>query len=321
MAAALLANAANHPEAERIINEIYLVFREITEISGYDQKLEYLAAVPTATGKALGLNHAAQCLLDYKRTAKFLTGVIAGIRERQAAHPGETIRVCYAGCGPYAPFVTLVAPFFEPSEVQFTLLEINPHSLQSAKKLIEKLRLSDYLSESHLADAVTFRVPDAARYHLLISETLDALLYRECYVPILLNLLPQFRPEVTLVPENVQVTAVLEPPEGAGIPNTVLGTIFDVRASVAARNGDRKIPEKLPDVRVDFSTLEMTTYRQMLLETRVHIYGDTWLEANESSLTLPLKLELEQPFVYRAMVFTYTLEPEIALTFQLLEEE
>jgi len=73
LAADLLANAENPAEAERIIREIYAQFQQLTGLTGYEEKLEYLAAVPTAKGAALGLNHAAQCLLDFKRTTKFLT--------------------------------------------------------------------------------------------------------------------------------------------------------------------------------------------------------------------------------------------------------
>jgi hypothetical protein len=317
LATSLLANAANPMEAERIINEIHVCFKEITEITGYDQKLEHLAAVPTANGKALGLNHAAQCLLDYKRTTKFLSGVVAAIREKQVENPGETIKVFYAGCGPYAPFVTLVAPLFTPEEVQFSILEINERSLKSAVKLIDDLGYSAHLEKQYLADAVAFEVPDAASYHLLFSETLDALLYRECYVPILMNLLPQFSPSVALIPENVQISAKLQAAPGSDLPEEDFGLVIDVRESVTAQNGNRSIPMKLPEVNIGFGKYTMTDYQNILLETRVHVYQNIWLETNESSLTLSLKMELEQPFNYRAMVFTYLLEPGIELTIRL----
>ncbi|WP_020567553.1 SAM-dependent methyltransferase [Neolewinella persica] len=317
LASDLLLNAASPTEAERIIKEIHTGFQEITGLTGFDTKLEHLAAVPTAKGAALGLNHAAQCLLDFKRTTKFLTSVVAAIRNQRAAHPDQTVEVFYAGCGPYAPFVTLVAPLFEPGEVRFSILEINEHSLVFAGKLIEDLGLSGYLRAQYQADATAFTVPAAADYHLLISETLDALLYRECYVPILLNLLPQFRPGITLIPENVVIKAKLEPTPGSPLQAEELGIIIDVRKSVAAGNGDRTIPAQLPNVQVDFSKYDMTTYQRMLLETHVHVSQDNWLTTNESSLTLPLGLELVQPFTYRCMVFTYLMEPSIELTFKL----
>lgn len=314
---ALMANTSNPGEAERIIKEIHAQFKELTDITGYDQKMEHLAAVRAAKGKALGLNHAAQCLLDFKRTTKFLTGVIAAIRAKQAAYPGETIRVFYAGCGPYAPFVTLVAPFFTTEEIQISILEINERSFESAIKLIDALAYSDYVDEGYLADAVTFEVPAADTYHLLISETLDVMLYRECYVPILINLLPQFGREIVLIPENVQVTAKIQPPSGSVLLEEPLGAVLDVRKSVAARNGDQSIPAQLPEFKVDFKRFTMTNYESILLETKVHVYQDIWLETNESPLTLSQPLVLQQPFDYQAMVFTYILEPDIELTFRL----
>lgn len=317
LAEALLANTTNPSEAERIIKDIHARFQQITGLTGFDTKLEHLAAVPTARGAALGLNHAAQCLLDFRRTTKFQTAVVAAIRKQRAAYPEQTVEVFYAGCGPYAPFVTLVAPLFTPGEVRFSILEINEHSLVFAERLIDALGLSGYVRERHQADATTFTVPGATGYHLLISETLDALLYRECYVPILLNLLPQFRPEVMLIPENVIIKAKLEPPPGSPLATEELGTIIDVRQSVAAGKGDRNAPSQLPAVQVDFGKYDMTSYQTMLLETLVHVSEDIWLTTNESSLTLALPLALAQPFTYRRMVFTYQMVPSIELTFKL----
>ncbi|WP_103865052.1 hypothetical protein [Aquimarina sp. I32.4] len=127
LAESLLENSYNQIEVEKIINQIHVHFQEITKITGFDFNIEHLAAVPTEKGKALGLNYAAQCLLDYKRTTRFLKAIVYAIRDKQKVYPNELINVFYAGCGPYAPFVTLVAYFFDPREVQFSLLEIiNP---------------------------------------------------------------------------------------------------------------------------------------------------------------------------------------------------
>ncbi len=317
LAADLLANAENPAEAERIIREIYAQFQQLTGLTGYEEKLEYLAAVPTAKGAALGLNHAAQCLLDFKRTTKFLTAVVSAIRARRAAHPEQTVEVFYAGCGPYAPFVTLVAPLFKPGEVCFSILEINQHALVFAEKLIEDMGLSESVRARYKADATSFTVPKANEYHLLISETLDALLYRECYVPILFNLLPQFQPGVTLIPENVVIKARLEPFPGSPLIEEDLGIVVDVRKSVAAHNNDRNIPDRLPEVQIDFEQYNMANYELLLMETNVHIGQDIWLMTNESSLTIPLPLKLEQPFPHRRLIFAYQMDPSVELTTRL----
>ena len=51
----------------------------------------------------------------------FLKAMVMAIKEKQQKHPDKTINIFYAGCGPYAPFVTLIAPLFSPKKIQFSL--------------------------------------------------------------------------------------------------------------------------------------------------------------------------------------------------------
>jgi predicted RNA methylase len=297
------------------INEIHGYFKEITDISGFDSKVENLAAVTTSKGKALGLNHAAQCLLDYNRTSKFIKAIVYAIGEKQRKHPDEVIHIFYAGCGPYATLLTLIAPLFKSSEIQFELLEINATSIQMAKKLIDSLELNDYVSNFHLEDAVTFKVPRPERFHILISETLDALLYRECYVPILHNLVPQFQPSITVIPENVIIDLSLLTHSSTD-PNhkeQKLGTVFNVREILNSHDKKEPLPKQFPRSSVNLSELNMKLYSHVLLDTKVQVANDIWIFRNESSLTIPLQMELAQPFEFTTIQFDYHLEPEIEL--------
>lgn len=307
-------DALSPSEAEEMINEIHAHFQRITEISGDDMTIEHLAAIPAAKGKALGLNYAAKCLLDYKRTTSFLRAIVSGIRAEQKQHPGEMIRVFYAGCGPYATLMTLSAPLFSPDEVQFSLLEINEQSVASAKQLIDALELSDHVAAFYSADATTFQVPEADSFHMLISETLDALLFRECYVPILMNLLPQFRKEVALIPENVilSLSCLPGPDEGPDAKEQEMGSILNVRQAIASHAGP--IPAQLPDKKVDLKSLDRGFTSRLILDTRVQVREDIWLSRNESPLTLPLEITIEQPLQKESLVFTYVMEPEVELT-------
>ena len=315
----LQENLKNQVEAEKSLNEIHAHFQDITQITGFDNNIEHLAAVPAAKGKALGLNHAAQCLLDYKRTLQFLKAIHRAILEKQKKCPGETIKIFYAGCGPYAPFITLIAPLFTKEEVQFSVLEINKNSLDSAKKLIHSMGLSAYVQDFYLADAVTFRITDSGSFQILISETLDALLFRECYVPILFNLLPQFKKTSAIIPENVLINLSLTSPskENQADKEHKVGAIFNVREALLSLKDASSIPLKLSEKRVDLKALAKEGFEHIVLETQVHIYDDIWLHRNESSLTVAYEIKLEQP-PSNAIVFYYQLEPEIALqyTFQ-----
>lgn len=70
-------------ELKTFIDPIHLYFQKITAISGFEFKVEHLAAVPAFKGKAVGLNHAAQCLLDYRRTHQFVLAIHQAILDQK----------------------------------------------------------------------------------------------------------------------------------------------------------------------------------------------------------------------------------------------
>lgn len=188
----------------------------------------------------------------------------------------------------------------------------------SAKKLINSLKLSNYIKDFNIADAVTFKVPNSNTFDILISETLDALLYRECYVPILFNLLPQFNKDIVLMPENVLINLSFLPnsKKQSGSKEYDAGNVINVRESVSAYATLDLIPSKLPDIKIDITLLDMNIYERFLLDTKVHIYGDIWLYRNESSLTIPSESLLAKPFQNNSIIFTYFIDPEIELRYR-----
>lgn len=314
----LLKDSIEQSEIEILINEIHTYFKELTQLTGFDNHIEHLAAITTSKGKALGLNHAAQCLLDYKRTVKFLKAMVMAIKKKQQDHPNETIHIFYAGCGPYAPFVTLIAPLFSPEEIQFSLLEINDKSLKYAKILIQKLELTNYVTNYYTADAVTFKIPEPEKFHILFSETLDALLYRECYVPILFNLLPQLSEDIAVIPENVLIKMSLSVNSITDSKHITeeIDTIINVREVISLNKSDI-ISTQLPDKKVAVKSLNIEQYNYLLLDTLVHIYDNIWLTRNESSLTIPLEMGIEHPFLFNSIVYTYQMHPDIELKYKL----
>ena len=318
----VLRQPETSPEkAQSLIEEIHQVFEQITQVSGYGAGMNFqlMAAVPTANGVALGLSHAAQCLLDFRRTTVFFQGILAAIEQRLQAHPDQTVQIFYAGCGPFAPWVTLIAPLFTPDQVQISLLEINHQSLDIAHQLIQTLGLEAYVNAYHQADAITFVVPEASKYHVLISETLDAVLHRESYVAILWNLLPQFPKEIVLLPENVQLQLnLLCLAEGKG-PNDPLeeedaGIIFDTRSALSALEADQALPESFPPTRVKLDP--ELAYRGIQINTKVMVFQDFQLFRGESSLTLPANVGLQHTPEPQELVFRYLTHPQMELNMQ-----
>ena len=302
-------------EINRAINEISTHFWGLIGLSEKMEDLKHLAGVPSKAGLALSFNHAADCLLDYNRTKLFLRGFVKAIKDKRQEHPNETIQVFYAGCGPFAPFATLVAPLFTPDEVQFTLLEINSESLDTAKKLVKELGIEAYIKEYHLADAITFKIPNPEKFHILFSETLDALLHRECYVPILWNLLSQLPKEVTVVPNNVLVKQNFK----VGEEEIFSKVVFDTRKALQENEKTTELPEKLAPT---FLSLEdVDTYYSIILDTEVEIYKEYVLRRSDSSLTLALEVPIHKPITHKGVNFVYNLLPQPSLQMEMVEHD
>mgnify|MGYP005996592665 CR=1 FL=1 len=83
----LLNPKLDEDKAKCIIDEIHKCFKEITLISGYNSNIHHMVTLPASKGMALSINHAAQCLLDYRRTVKILRGLVKAIRDKQTKHP------------------------------------------------------------------------------------------------------------------------------------------------------------------------------------------------------------------------------------------
>lgn len=309
--ATALLNLDIHTDEQQIeekINTINASFQELTGIYGRDIDLEHLACLPAKAGLALSLNHAASCVVDYKRTVKFFHSLVMAIKDKQQQNPEKTVEIFYAGCGPFAPFITMVAPLFSPKEVQFSLLEINKKSLEKAEELIQKLNLEDYVQTYHLADAITFEIPNAAQVDIVFTETLDALLFRECYVPILWNILPQLSESATIIPDNVVLKLNFKDQQS----EVSGGTIFNTR-EVLKVHGNASLPERFEATNISLSEAEQ--YDSVILDTEVQIYKDVKLTRSESSLTLALEIPIEKPVIHETVAFTYQITPQPSLQY------
>lgn len=315
----LLAMELDAPELPKVVQQIHSIFQEASQITGFDQKLEYLAAVPTTKGKALGLNHAAQCLLDYHRTHLFLKGMYQSITQLLAKQKSP-VHVCYAGCGPYAPFMNLIAVLFTPEEVQFTLLEINEHSLKAAQNTSIALEHQAYVRAYFCADATSFSLPEATSYHLLFSETLDALLYRECYVPILANLLRQLPENTTVIPHNVslQLSKAKTSLQEGGLDEQTLNELFNTRELL--KKHQYELPAVIALQTIPLQTLSPTEYPFLIVDTCVHVTENLQLKRGSSSLSLALELQLAPENKQQRLQFQYVLSPEIELQCHYLPE-
>jgi hypothetical protein len=306
-----------------IIDKVHGIYEEITGISGYNREEDYTKALVAEQGLAISINHTALCLKDHQRTAQFFRAVVAAITKKQQAYPGKIIRMLYTGCGPYAPFFTMIAPLFDYSEIQFTLLEINALSLEKAKDLTTAFGLEDYVHDYRVADAVTYKIPEIESYDILFSETLDAVLHRESFVPILLNLLPQVSLDTIIIPQNVILHACLikskDFPNGnsdvrdakVNYPEKLVGEIFNVQEELQPflKQGER--PSEFSTKK--FYEEDLFQFDLLAVYTEVQVLEDLWLKRGEGLLTEPLLKEIKKTFKDNHIKFTYCLQPMVEM--------
>lgn len=317
----LLTVAHDSPAAKVIVQKLSQILYGLTQISGYEQDEQYNKAVTTATGIAISPNNAVRCFLDVKRTVQFFKAIVKAIQQKLQSST-TPVEVLYAGTGPYAPFFTLVAPLFSPAEVQFSLLEINAFSLEKAKEIVHFFGLEAYVMDYLLEDAIQYKIPADRDYQILFTETLDAVLDRECFVPILLNLLPQLSDDVILIPENVILDVSLVKNED--LPN---GTIDFRKAHIHFPEQRieeifnlKKVLQKMIAEGGDFPTYlfkleNPTTYDFFTIYTRVQVLDDFHLVRGESLLTEPHIRDVSRFVKGDVLNVTYQLEPTIKLNY------
>ena len=201
----ILQSNTPHEEvhAIKLLSDFYLTFRS-NRISQPSDETEMVLK----GGVALSFDHAADCLLDYHRTARFIKGIYLAIHELLLRFPDQKINILYAGCGPFATILLPILPLFKADQLQVTLIDIHPESVKFVKELFAKLHLLSFVDCISVNDAISYRYP-SPNLHMVISETMFHALLTEPQVAITRNLAPQLVTGGIFIPEEVTVEAVI----------------------------------------------------------------------------------------------------------------
>ncbi|MEM7309839.1 MAG: hypothetical protein AAF682_24395 [Planctomycetota bacterium] len=308
----LLDPTASPGALKALADDAFEAFAQRVELDQVDPMAVDARETRSAAGLALSPRDAARCLLDFRRTACFLRGLERAVRAAQRSIGGERVRVLYAGCGPFAPLALLLAPGFEPHELEFELLDLHERSLAAAAELTESLGLSAYVGGRVRADATSYRCAEGRRPHVVVTETMQRALEKEPQVSVVANLAPQLVPGGRLVPQEIALHAALldlgaERTDGGG---TRLGRVFRLDAATRL--------ERLAPVRVTLPK-PLPAGHTLAIETTLRIFGDVRLRENESGLTLPAPLH---DLVLRGgetVEFEYRIQPSPGLVYRVVD--
>ncbi len=156
-------------------------------------------------GIALSSKEAKDCIEDPIRTVRFLKGIFAALIEAKERFKNEKIRILYAGCGPLGTLIIPLLHLFSSEDIEVILLDIHQTSIDSVKKIVEKLGYKSYIKRYVVTDATLYKHSIKSSLHVIISETMDRALAKEPQVEITKNLAKQLVNKGIFIPEKIKV--------------------------------------------------------------------------------------------------------------------
>jgi predicted RNA methylase len=288
-------NFAILTEATQKLNQLYCEASEFDLDSEANRK-----DIHIEEGKAIGATWAARCVDEFLRTKMFVKGIYEAIQD--LLEHQETVHILYAGSGPFATLVTPLTTLFSSQKLKFTILEINPISIKHLNILIKNMGLEAYVEDIIECNAAQVNLDKAEHFNIFLTETMLKALSKEPQVAITLNILPQLKKDVVLIPQNIAIEAGLKSwekesqymfsqGETENKGQIMLKAIFELnKSSVAAYISESNQLYHFPKVLVQLPNNIEKDYTQLFLGTRIRTYADNVLSGNDTSLTLPFNI-------------------------------
>lgn len=187
----LLSHQAEDSRLNAAAVGLYSLCSSVTGLDEYSDHADDSGGTRLPSGEAISPKDAARCVLDYRRTSKFLRGLHAAILEAQKRFPDAAIEILYAGCGPFAPLAVPLTTRFSPAEIRFTLLDVHKRSLDAARRIFQALGKGAFVRDYIQCDAASYKHDAPHVIHVVAAEAMQASLGREPQVAITMNLAPQ----------------------------------------------------------------------------------------------------------------------------------
>ncbi|HYG10927.1 MAG TPA: hypothetical protein VD835_13345 [Pyrinomonadaceae bacterium] len=293
------------------VTGLYSLCSSVTGIDEGSTHTDDMGETNLPSGKAISPKDAARCVLDYRRTSKFLRGLHAAILEAQKRFPNVAIEILYAGCGPFATLAIPLTSQFSPVDIKFTLLDVHKRSLDAAQRIFQAFGKSAFVRGYIQCDAASYKNDAPHVIHVVVVEAMLAALEREPQVAITMNLALQLCPGGIFIPERIIVDCYLcdltrefptlspkadaTDPLSAGGRNKVrfnLGRVLELTAGncrglLASGNSDEHRGASLAPKPILNVPEDLNGEFDVMLLTSITVFNSITLDECESGLTCP----------------------------------
>jgi hypothetical protein len=307
----LLSDEAGDDRLEAAAAGLYALCSSITGIDEHSARADDSDGTRLASGEALSPRDAARCVLDHRRTSRFLRGLQAAVLEARARFPDGATEILYAGCGPFAPLALPLTTRCSPAEIRITLLDAHERSLDAARLIFQALGKGAFVRDYVRCDAASYEHDAPHALHVVVVEAMQAALEKEPQVAITMNLAPQLRPGGIFIPERITVDCCLcdpareflAPPAGAdaadspsadggGRVRVHLGRVLDLTAGgcrdLSPSGGGDVQDGASPDPKLLLRVPEdLDGEFGLMLLTSITVFDSIALDEGESGLTCP----------------------------------
>lgn len=262
------------------------------------------------SGVAINPQAAAHCVTDYQRTVVFLRGINAALVELLERFPEEPIKILYAGCGPYATLLLPLLDRFDPDRLDVTLIDYHQQSLDSVDCLIGYFGYRNYKIQLHQADACRYQHGELL--HLVVAEIMQKALEQEPQFEVTANLAPQLSSAGFFIPEKIEVELCLAKLEQEleifrrdgvvdGLSLIRIGSRVSLGAVLILLPQNAATIAKTATFNQDTGKRELASTLiniphglnadgfNMVLFTRIQVFGQHQLSDFEAEITLPLR--------------------------------
>lgn len=319
----LLDEQADYALLYQTCNDLFDLGEAISGVGEQGTEASQTVDTILPNGKAVSPLSAARCAREFARTSRFVRGLYAALLEAQRRFPGQTIHTLYAGCGPYVTLILPLLPLLPRDVFCFTLVDIHPLALQSARKVIGHFGYDHFISDYKVADACDACFADQQPIHLVVTETMNQAMDKEPQLAVSANLENYLEPDGILVPEQITVKAALidSSREFVLMPSDYQGEIPPLQRRRLELGAvmvlDRAMLQEL-DFKCEAAHLQPVTLpwpdktvrdkMQPALLTHIRVFGSHVLECYDSSLTCPKYLRInEMPDEASEWEFSYRL--------------